>query len=170
MAMMKNNTFRTLILCFLLSVLFLLPCTPYGKHMISLFTDNRTADVIILSDTDSGSKAESDLPPVSLSSFYSRQADDLPGYYDLVFLQSKEDAFSEKMLTQFRQLGIPLILNLEPDGTAILAIFDQAVSMCYQADSMLISMEGKYVPFYYLDGILRIQDNQEYMVFKKRTG
>ena len=62
-----------------------------------------------------------------------------------------------------------MILELREDGNAVLGIFDQAIALNLDVGRMLVFSEGKAIPFFYLDGQLRVQDGNLHMIFKKRS-
>ena len=62
-----------------------------------------------------------------------------------------------------------MILELRGDGSAVLGIFDQAIALDLDTGRMLVFSEGKTIPFFYLDGQLRVQDGNLNMIFKKRS-
>ena len=107
--------------------------------------------------------------PVPLSLFYTEIGTDLPGYYDLVSIRTENDEFSDGLLLRLRQLGVPMILELKEDGSALLGIFDQAIALDLDAGRMLVFSEGKAIPFFYLYGQLRLQDGNLNMIFEKRS-
>ena len=107
--------------------------------------------------------------PIPLSLFYTKTGTDLPGYYDLVSIRTENDEFSDGLLFRLQQLGVPMILELKEDGSALLGIFDQAITLDLDAGRMLVFSEGKAIPFFYLDGQLRVQDGNLNMIFKKRS-
>ena len=55
------------------------------------------------------------------------------------------------------------------DGSGLLRIFDRAETLLCDADSMLLRFQGETLPFFYLNGQLRVQDGDRYMVFQKLT-
>ena len=83
-------------------------------------------------------------------------------------IRTENDEFSDGLLLRLRQLGVPMILELKEDGSALLGIFDQAIALDLDAGRMLVFSEGKAIPFFYLDGQLRIQDGNLNMIFEKR--
>jgi hypothetical protein len=130
---------------------------------------NLREEELIPPPTPAPTPAPSPTPaPVPLTAFYTGIGEELPGYYDLVSLRTEGDEFSDKLLTRLRQLGMPMILELREDGSAILGIFDQAIALEMDTEKMLAFSEGKTLPFFYLDGRLRIQDGTQFMIFERR--
>ena len=72
------------------------------------------------------------------------------------------------LLSRLRELGFPLVLELYADGSAVLAIFDQALLPTWDADSLLFSLNGRVLPFFYFNGSLRIQDGDSFLFFEKQ--
>jgi hypothetical protein len=62
-----------------------------------------------------------------------------------------------------------MILELREDGSAVLGIFDQAIALELDTGHMQVFSEGKTMPFFYLDGRLRIQDGEQFMIFERRS-
>ena len=102
-----------------------------------------------------------------LSDFYTVLQEEVPGRYMLISVCGGNE-FSDELLTRLRELGFPLILELYADGTSILAIFDQAVIPAWNTDSLQFYMNGRTLPFFYLNGYLRIQDGNSFLVFAKQ--
>ena len=83
-------------------------------------------------------------------------------------LRTEGDEFSDELLTRLRQLGMPMILELREDGNGVLGIFDQAIALTLDTGRMQVFSEGKTMPFFYLDGRLRVQDGTQFMIFERR--
>lgn len=169
---MKNRMLLFYLLFFLLTALTLLfPDTPKGEEFMANYfpSVNLREEELIPPPTPAPTPAPSPTPaPVPLTAFYTGIGEELPGYYDLVSLRTEGDEFSDKLLTRLRQLGMPMILELREDGSAILGIFDQAIALEMDTEKMLAFSEGKTLPFFYLDGRLRIQDGTLFMIFERR--
>lgn len=169
---MKNRMLLFYLLFFLLTALTLLfPDTPKGEEFMANYfpSVNLREEELIPPPTPAPTPAPSPTPaPVPLTAFYTGIGEELPGYYDLVSLRTEGDEFSDKLLTRLRQLGMPMILELREDGSAILGIFDQAIALEMDTEKMLAFSEGKTLPFFYLDGRLRIQDGTQFMIFERR--
>ena len=59
-------------------------------------------------------------------------------------------------------------LELREDGSGVLGIFDQAIALTLDTEKMLAFSEGKTLPFFYLDGRLRVQAGTQFMIFERR--
>ena len=166
---MKHSPIPALLICLLLCFLLLFPATPYGDRLFdSVFPDgNRDEASMIPQAQESEDKPPSSAPTFLPADFFSSVREELPGRYDLISLYTLSEEFSDEMLTSLRQLGIPMVLILNSDGTAFLHIFDQAASLDLDTDHMMISMSGRTLPFYYSEGIIRIQDGDEFMIFRR---
>ena len=169
---MKNRMLLFYLLFFLLTALTLLfPDTPKGEEFMANYfpSVNLREEELIPPPTPAPTPSPSPPPtPVPLSGFYTELGAELPGYYDLVSLRTEDDEFSDELLARLRQLGMPMILELREDGSAILGIFDQAIALEMDTEKMLAFSEGKTLPFFYLDGRLRIQDGTQFMIFERR--
>ena len=168
---MKNRTLLFYLLFFLLTALTLLfPDTPKGEEfMANYFPSVNLREEELIPPPPAPTPPPSPPPtPVPLSRFYTELGAELPGYYDLVSLRTEDDEFSDELLTRLRQLGMPMILELREDGSGVLGIFDHAIALKLDAGSMLVFSEGKTMPFFYLDGRLRVQDGTQFMIFERR--
>ena len=169
---MKNRTMLYLLFFQLIALTLLFPYTPKGEQFMQQFFLQGNLREEELIPTPSPTPLEPISPPptpVPLSLFYTEIGTDLPGYYDLVSIRTENDEFSDGLLSRLQQLGVPMILELKEDGRAVLGIFDQAIALDLDAGRMLIFSEGKAIPFFYLDGQLRIQDGNLNMIFEKRS-
>ena len=156
----------------LIALTLLFPYTPKGEQfMQQLFPQgNLREEELIPTPSPTPPEPHSTPPtPIPLSLFYKKTGTDLPGYYDLVSIRTVNDEFSDGLLSRLQQLGVPMILELREDGNAVLGIFDQAIALNLDAGRMLVFSEGKAIPFFYLDGQLRVQDGNLHMIFKKRS-
>ena len=156
----------------LIALTLLFPYTPKGEQFMQQFfpQGNLCEEELIPTPSPTPLEPPSPLPtPIPLSLFYSKTWTDLPGYYDLVSIRTENDEFSDGLLFRLQQLGVPMILELKEDGRAVLGIFDQAIALDLDAGRMLIFSGGKTIPFFYLDGQLRVQDGNLNMIFIKRS-
>ena len=168
---MKNRMLLFYLLFFLLTALTLLfPDTPKGEEfMANYFPSVNLREEELIPPPPAPTPPPSPPPtPVPLSRFYTELGAELPGYYDLVSLRTEDDEFSDELLTRLRQLGMPMILELREDGSGVLGIFDQAIALTLDTEKMLAFSEGKTLPFFYLDGRLRVQDGTQFMIFERR--
>lgn len=169
---MKNRMLLFYLLFFLLTALTLLfPDTPKGEEFMANYfpSVNLREEELIPPPTPAPTPAPSPTPaPVPLTAFYTGIGEELPGYYDLVSLRTEGDEFSDELLTRLRQLGMPMILELREDGSGVLGIFDHAIALTLDTEKMLAFSEGKTLPFFYLDGRLRIQDGTQFMIIERR--
>ena len=169
---MKNRTMLYLLFFQLIALTLLFPYTPKGEQfMQQLFPQGNLREEELI-PTPSPTPPEPISPPptpVPLSLFYTEIGTDLPGYYDLVSIRTENDEFSDGLLSRLQQLGVPMILELRGDGSAVLGIFDQAIALDLDTGRMLVFSGGKTIPFFYLDGQLRVQDGNLNMIFKKRS-
>ncbi len=169
---MKNRTLFYLLFFQLLALTLLFPYTPRGEEFMANYfpSGNLREEELIPPPTPAPTPPPSPPPtPVPLSRFYTELGAELPGYYDLVSLHTEDDEFSDELLARLRQLGMPMILELREDGTAILGIFDRAIALELDAGRMQVFSVGKTMPFFYLDGRLRIQDGEQFMIFERRS-
>ena len=183
---MKNRTLLYLLFFQLITLTLFFLCTPRGESFMEKYfpSGNLREEELIPTPSPAPEAVPSLTPeaalspapeaalspaPVPLTAFYAEVGAELPGYWDLVSLHTEEDEFSDELLARLRQLGMPMILDLREDGSAVLGIFDRAIAMEMDLGRMLVFSEGKTLPFFYLDGRLRIQDGALFMIFERRT-
>ena len=168
---MKNRTLFYLLFFQLIALTLLFPYTPKGEEFMEKYfpSVNLREEELIPPPTPTPTPTPSPPPtPVPLSGFYTGIGTELPGYYDLVSLRTEGGEFSDELLTRLRQLGMPMILELREDGSGVLGIFDQAIALTLDTGRMQVFSEGKTMPFFYLDGRLRVQDGTQFMIFERR--
>lgn len=167
---MKNRTLFYLLFFQLLALTLLFPYTPKGEEFtVNYFPSVNLREEELIPPPPAPTPPPSPTPtPVPLSGFYTGIGTELPGYYDLVSLRTEGGEFSDELLTRLRQLGMPMILELREDGSGVLGIFDQAIALTLDTEKMLAFSEGKTLPFFYLDGRLRVQDGTQFMIFERR--
>ena len=167
---MKNRTLFYLLFFQVIALILLFPYTPKGEEfMANYFPSVNLREEELIPPPPAPTPPPSPTPtPVPLSGFYTGIGTELPGYYDLVSLRTEGGEFSDELLTRLRQLGMPMILELREDGSGVLGIFDQAIALTLDTEKMLAFSEGKTLPFFYLDGRLRIQDGTQFMIFERR--
>ena len=137
---MKNRTLFYLLFFQLIALTLLFPYTPKGEE----FMANYFPSVNL--------REEELIPPPTPAP-----------------MRTEDDGFSDELLARLHQLGMPMILELREDGRGVLGIFDQAIALKLDAGSMLVFSEGKTMPFFYLDGRLRVQDGEQFMIFERRS-
>lgn len=168
---MKNRTLFYLLFFQLIALTLLFPYTPKGEEFMANYfpSVNLREEELIPPPTPAPTPVPAPtLTPVPLTAFYTEIGAELPGYYDLVSLRTEGGEFSDELLARLHQLGMPMILELREDGSGVLGIFDQAIALKLDAGSMLVFSEGKTMPFFYLDGRLRVQDGAQFMIFERR--
>ena len=169
---MKNRTMLYLLFFQVIALPLLFPYTPKGEQFMERFfpQSNLREEELIPTPSPTPTPTPSPTPtPVPLSGFYTEIDAELPGYYDLVSLRTEGDEFSDELLARISQLGMPMILELHEDGSAVLGIFDRAIALELDTGRMQVFSEGKTMPFFYLDGWLRIQDGEQFMIFERRS-
>ena len=169
---MKNRTLFYLLFFQLIALTLLFPYTPRGEEFMANYfpSGNLREEELIPPPTPAPTSPPSPPPtPVPLSGFCTEIGAVLPGYYDLISIRTVDDEFSDALLARLRQLGMPMILELREDGSAVLGIFDRAIALELDAGRMQVFSEGKTMPFFYLDGRLRVQDGEQFMIFERRS-
>ena len=167
---MKNRTLFYLLFFQVIALTLLFPYTPKGEEfMANYFPSVNLREEELIPPPPAPTPPPFPTPtPVPLSGYYTEIGTELPGYYDLVSIRTEGGEFSDELLTRLRQLGMPMILELREDGSGVLGIFDQAIALTLDTEKMLAFSEGKTLPFFYLDGRLRIQDGTQFMIFERR--
>lgn len=168
---MKNRTLFYLLFFQLIALTLLFPYTPKGEAFMEKYflPGNLREEELLPPPTPAPAPTPAPTPtPIPLTAFYTEIGGELPGYYDLVSLRTEGGEFSDELLTRLRQLGMPMILELREDGSGVLGIFDHAIALTLDTEKMLAFSEGKTLPFFYLDGRLRVQDGAQFMIFERR--
>ena len=171
---MKHRTFFYLLFFQLIALTLLFPYTPNGgKAAERFFPPGNYREDVLFSEARAVSdnlakeaEAEALGPPLSI--YYTELRNELPGRYDLVSVHAEDGTLSDELLSRLHGLGFPMVLELHADGTAIYAVFDQAITPDYDADRMRFAMNGKSLPFFYAGGTLRIQDGDCCLIFEKQ--
>ncbi len=172
---MKRSPIPGLLLCLLLSLVLLFPCTPYGQELLQRYfpSVNLRESALLSSGSEDSrfpadSPPEADPPPDSPFLYYSVLREELPGEYVLVSLFTPGEEIPEESLTAMRRLGIPLSLTLQEDGSAELRVFDRTDSLLFDSDRMLADADGETLPFFYQEGRLTLLEDRSYLVFEKQ--
>ena len=157
--MMKK---RLLVLsaCLLLLLLcFFLLCTDIGHDLVlRLFPSANLGENLILWHARQEEEVSSDSPLLS---------EELCGSYVLTEVTSPEFTLSAEELDAIRGLGIPLQLEILPDGSAVMNVFDLKTEMVCDSDNMLLRTGHEDLFFFYQDGRLTVVDGEEHLCFEK---
>ena len=167
---MKNRTLFYLLFFQLIALTLLFPYTPKGEAFMEKYflPGNLREEELLPPPTPTPAPAPTPTP-IPLTAFYTEIGAELPGYYDLISIRTVDDEFSDELLARLRQLGMPMILELREDGSAVLGIFDRAIALELDSGRMQVFSEGKTMPFFYLNGRLRVQDGEQFMIFERRS-
>ena len=168
---MRRSPIPSLILCLILALLLLFPCTPYGQRVIRYYFPSVNFNEEALLSSGPGSPEPETPPPEQEQtdySYYTVLREELSGSYLLVSLFTPGEEISAETLAGIHRLGIPLSLTLQEDGSAELLIFDQKTQLQVDLDRMLITAEGLRLPFFYQNGKLTVQEDRSYLVFEKQ--
>ena len=157
--MMKK---RLLVLsaCLLLLLLcFFLLCTDIGHDLVlRLFPSANLGENLILWHVRQEEEVSSDSPLLS---------EELCGSYVLTEVSSPEFSLSAEELDAIRGLGIPLQLEILPDGSAVMNVFDLKTELFCDSDNMLLRTGREDLFFFYQDGRLTVVDGEEHLCFEK---
>ena len=157
--MMKK---RLLVLsaCLLLLLLcFFLLCTDIGHDLVlRLFPSANLGENLILWHARQEEEVSSDSPLLS---------EELCGSYVLTEVTSPEFSLSAEELDAIRGLGIPLQLEILPDGSAVMNVFDLKTELFCDSDNLLLRTGHEDLFFFYQDGRLTVVDGEEHLCFEK---
>ena len=157
--MMKK---RLLVLsaCLLLLLLcFFLLCSDIGHDLVlRLFPSANLGENLILWHARQEEEVSSDSPLLS---------EELCGSYVLTEVTSPEFTLSAEELDAIRGLGIPLQLEILPDGSAVMNVFDLKTEMVCDSDNMLLRTGREDLFYFYQDGRLTVVDGEEHLCFEK---
>ena len=148
--------------CLLLVLLcFFLLCTDIGHDLIlRVFPSANLGENLILWHARQEEVLPADSRPLS---------EELCGSYVLSEVISPDFSLSAGELDAIRGLGIPLQLEVFPDGSALMNVFDLKTEMVCDADNMLLRTGQEDLFFFYRDGRLTVVDGKEHMVFEKAS-
>ena len=157
--MMKK---RLLVLsaCLLLLLLcFFLLCTDIGHDLVlRLFPSANLGENLFFWHARQEEEVSSDSPLLS---------EELCGSYVLTEVSSPEFSLSTEELDAIRGLGIPLQLEILPDGSAVMNVFDLKTELFRDSDNMLLRTGHEDLFFFYQDGRLTVVDGEEHLCFEK---
>ena len=157
---MMKKRLPVLSVCLLLLLLcFFLLCTDIGHDLVlRLFPSANLGENLILWHAKQGEDFSADSPAVSM---------DFCGSYVLTEVTSPEFTLSAEELDAIRGLGIPLQLEILPDGSAVMNVFDLKTEMVCDSDNMLLRTGREDLFYFYQDGRLTVVDGEEHLCFVK---
>ena len=157
---MMKKRLPVLSVCLLLLLLcFFLLCTDIGHDLVlRLFPSANLGENLILWHARHEEEVSSDSPLLSK---------ELCGSYVLTEVTSPEFTLSAEELDAIRGLGIPLQLEILPDGSAVMNVFDLKTEMFCDSDNMLLRTSHEDLFYFYQDGRLTIVDGEEHLCFEK---
>ncbi|MBR6114697.1 MAG: hypothetical protein IKQ10_05870 [Oscillospiraceae bacterium] len=106
-------------------------------------------------------------------SLYFRQAD--PGHvgtYEMTGLRTEADGDLTEMLASLSALGEAPTLTIDEDGKGVISMFGDTMEICFDFETMTASAvdgngEPEIFPFTYENGTLRLEEDGEYMIFRR---
>lgn len=146
--------------CLLLLLLcFFLLCTDIGHDLVlRLFPSANLGENLILWHARQEEEVSSDSPLLS---------EELCGSYVLTEVTSPEFTLSAEELDAIRGLGIPLQLEILPDSSAVMNVFDLKTELFCDSDNMLLRTGHEDLFFFYQDGRITVVDGEEHLCFEK---
>ena len=157
---MMKKRLPVLSVCLLLLLLcFFLLCTDIGHDLVlRLFPSANLGENLILWHARQEEEVSSDSPLLS---------EELCGSYVLTEVTSPEFTLSAEELDAIRGLGIPLQLEILPDGSAVMNVFDLKTEMVCDSDNMLLRTAREDLFYFYQDGRLTVVDGEDHLCFEK---
>ena len=156
---MKNRLLVLSVCLLLLLLCFFLLCTDIGHDLVlRLFPSANLGENLILWHARQEEEVSSDSPLLS---------EELCGSYVLTEVTSPEFSLSAEELDAIRGLGIPLQLEILPDGSAVMNVFDLKTELFCDSDNMLLRTGHEDLFFFYQDGRLTVVDGEEHLCFEK---
>ena len=157
--MMKKRLLVLSVCLLLLLLCFFLLCTDIGHDLVlRLFPSANLGENLILWHARQEKEVFSDSPLLS---------EELCGSYVLTEVSSPEFSLSAEELDAIRGLGIPLQLEILPDGSAVMNVFDLKTELFCDSDNMLLRTGHEDLFFFYQDGRLTVVDGEEHLCFEK---
>ena len=156
---MKKRLLVLSVCLLLISLCFFLLCTDIGHDLVlRLFPSANLGENLILWHARQEEEVSSDSPLLS---------EELCGSYVLTEVTSPEFSLSAEELDAIRGLGIPLQLEILPDGSAVMNVFDLKTEMVCDSDNMLLRTGREDLFYFYQDGRLTVVDGEEHLCFEK---
>ena len=156
---MKKRLLVLSVCLLLISLCFFLLCTDIGHDLVlRLFPSANLGENLILWHARQEEEVSSDSPLLS---------EELCGSYVLTEVTSPEFSLSAEELDAIRGLGIPLQLEILPDGSAVMNVFDLKTEMVCDSDNMLLRTGREDLFFFYQDGRLTVVDGEDHLCFEK---
>ena len=156
---MKKRLLVLSVCLFLISLCFFLLCTDIGHDLVlRLFPSANLGENLILWHARQEEEVSSDSPLLS---------EELCGSYVLTEVTSPEFTLSAEELDAIRGLGIPLQLEILPDGSAVMNVFDLKTEMVCDSDNMLLRTAREDLFYFYQDGRLTVVDGEDHLCFEK---
>ena len=157
--MMKKRLLVLSVCLLLLLLCFFLLCTDIGHDLVlRLFPSANLGENLILWHARQEEEVSSDSPLLS---------EELCGSYVLTEVTSPEFSLSAEELDAIRGLGIPLQLEILPDGSAVMNVFDLKTEMVCDSDNMLLRTGREDLFYFYQDGRLTVVDGEDHLCFEK---
>ena len=156
---MKKRLLVLSVCLLLISLCFFLLCTDIGHDLVlRLFPSANLGENLILWHARQEEEVSSDSPLLS---------EELCGSYVLTEVTSPEFTLSAEELDAIRGLGIPLQLEILPDGSAVMNVFDLKTEMVCDSDNMLLRTAREDLFYFYQDGRLTVVDGEDHLCFEK---
>ena len=156
---MKKRLLVLSVCLLLISLCFFLLCTEIGHDLVlRLFPSANLGENLILWHARQEEEVSSDSPLLS---------EELCGSYVLTEVTSPEFSLSAEELDAIRGLGIPLQLEILPDGSAVMNVFDLKTEMVCDSDNMLLRTAREDLFYFYQDGRLTVVDGEDHLCFEK---
>ena len=156
---MKKRLLVLSVCLLLISLCFFLLCTDIGHDLVlRLFPSANLGENLILWHARQEEEVSSDSPLLS---------EELCGSYVLTEVTSPEFTLSAEELDAIRGLGIPLQLEILPDGSAVMNVFDLKTEMVCDSDNMLLRTGSEDLFYFYQDGRLTVVDGEDHLCFEK---
>ena len=156
---MKKRLLVLSVCLLLISLCFFLLCTDIGHDLVlRLFPSANLGENLILWHARQEEEVSSDSPLLS---------EELCGSYVLTEVTSPEFSLSAEELDAIRGLGIPLQLEILPDGSAVMNVFDLKTEMVCDSDNMLLRTAREDLFYFYQDGRLTVVDGEDHLCFEK---
>ena len=156
---MKKRLLVLSVCLLLISLCFFLLCTDIGHDLVlRLFPSANLGENLILWHARQEEEVSSDSPLLS---------EELCGSYVLTEVTSPEFSLSAEELDAIRGLGIPLQLEILPDGSAVMNVFDLKTELFCDSDNMLLRTAREDLFYFYQDGRLTVVDGEDHLCFEK---
>lgn len=92
---------------------------------------------------------------------------DLVGSYELKTMAGSENDISDADIELMKSLDLVVALDIYDDGTAYMDVYGEELELSYDADRMVVMMDGRECSFTYNNNLFELVEGESTMTFEK---